>query len=660
MVKSCLKNFKAKFPELVPQVDSSLVKTYAKDNFYNSQEPIYGVGAESQMEALIVEAEKMGLDNFRSIAPLSKNQGIKESFESILFNIKTNNLDPTLFKDRIFICGEGTLTNLQNILLDIYGLNSFSGIISRFKKEMLEGFAMEILNGAKAQNNEVILQKFKPRGEEWHIHDISTILNVLSSEWNINRKSKSEDKYIGNIDNIFEIKRIKDYIDQRVQDILENHEYLSEAILAKLEIGLPEFDYLRSYDTQYIKNFSNKLDEWIELKSSDFQFLNQYTNLNELFCAEVLKLGTENIELFGYKGNYKEILRNFIVLFLSNDGVVQLNDEQRYIIINKLLVDCGLPVNEEIIPEYLLKYAIDNDRVIINKKYQVIDPVKMYLHDGRKQYALDHIKRNCEKYGSNMTKILSILNDAMESGGETYSEIVTQLKYQKQYFGILCNAIRYKQDELIYELFDSVRKEGVVEELLGMRDKVGSIFDYARKSKNDWLINEILDIAIQDVSLFDNITDQDISKINLYKHPEFLKIIENYFNVKQEIIEDIKNEINPAKWSYLMPDFVSSFTKKFSYTEERDVLVLKIVDTYIKSKHYSLKEILEKKEDIKIDLREIVRDKKDEIINFLNQGENYDVGRSTINDILNEKKFDNKTFAEKIIAKNNSRHSLSI
>ena len=306
------------------QVDISLVKTYVKDNFYNSQKPIYGVGAESQMEALIVEAEKMGLNNFRSIAPLSENQSIKESFESILFSFKTNNLDPILFKDRIFICGEGTLTNLQNILLDIYGLNSFSGIVARFKKEMLEGFAIEILNGAKTQDNEVILQKFKPRGEAWHIHDVSTILNVLSSEWNINHKSKSEDKYIGNIDNIFEIRRIKNYIDQRVQDILENHEYISEVILAKLEIDLPEFDKLGSLDGNYIRNFSNKLDEWIESKSNDFQFLNQYTNSNDLFCAQALKLGAENVELFRYKDNYKEILKNFIILFLSNDGVVQL------------------------------------------------------------------------------------------------------------------------------------------------------------------------------------------------------------------------------------------------------------------------------------------------------------------------------------------------
>ena len=105
--------------------------------------------------------------------------------------------------------------------------------------------------------------------------------------------------------------------------------------------------------------------------------------------------------------------------------------------------------------------------------------------------------------------------------------------------------------------------------------------------------------------------------MNLYKSPDSHKIIKNYFSVKQEIIEDIKSEINPAKWSYLMPDFVSSFTTKFSYTEERDTLIQKIVDTYIKSKHYSLKEVLEKREDIKIDLQEIVKDKKDEIINLV-------------------------------------------
>lgn len=98
---------------------------------------------------------------------------------------------------------------------------------------------------------------------------MSTILNVLSSEWNINRKTRTEDKYIGNIDNVFDIRRIKNYVDQKVQSILENYEYLLEVILTKLEVDLPEFDKLETLNSNYIINFSNKLDEWIESKKDD-------------------------------------------------------------------------------------------------------------------------------------------------------------------------------------------------------------------------------------------------------------------------------------------------------------------------------------------------------------------------------------------------------
>ncbi len=660
MPKNALKMFKTKFPEITPQLDIGSIKAYVKNAFYDSAEPIYGIGAESQMHRLIVEAEKMGLHNFRSLAPLSANQNIKESFESILFGVKVNNLDPTPFKDRVFACGEGTLTNLQNILLDIYGISSFSGIVSRFKKEMLEGLAIEILSGAKTQDNEVVLQKFKPRGEAWHVHDVSTILNVLSSEWNINRKTKTEDKYIGNIDNVFDIRRIKNYVDQKVQSILENYEYLSEVILTKLEVDLPEFDKLETLNSNYIINFSNKLDEWIESKKDDLHFLNQYTNSNEIFCAQALKLGLENIELFGYKDNYKEILKNFIILFLNNESIFQLTEEQKYMIIGKLYVDCSFPIPEEEIPEYLLQYAIDNDRVIIDRKYQIIDPIRMGLNASKGQYILNRIKHNCEKYGAKMTDVMIVLNNSLESGAQTYSEITTKHKFEKQSFDILCNAIRYEQNELICKLFDATKKIGICEELLKMRDKVGSIFDYARKSKNEWLIGEILAIATQNIGLFESITDQDIFGINLYKYPDYIKVIQNYSNVKKEIIEYIKNEINPAKRSYFIPNFVIDFTEIFSYKEERDALVLKIVDTYTKGKNYSLEEVSDKKESIKVGLCKIIKDKKVEIIDFLNQNGNYGVGKNTINNILSEKRFNNRTFAEKIVENSGSSNSKTI
>ena len=53
-------------------------------------------------------------------------------------------------------------------------------------------------------------------------------------------------------------------------------------------------------------------------------------------------------------------------------------------------------------------------------------------------------------------------------------------------------------------------------------------------------------------------------------------------------------------------------------------------------------------------------DKKVEIIDFLNQNGNYGVGKNTINNILSEKRFNNRTFAEKIVENSGSSNSKTI
>ena len=126
---------------------------------------------------------------------------------------------------------------------------------------MLENFAGEILSGARTHDNQLVLQKFKPRGDLWHIHDISVILNVLANEWKLIKKSKTEDKYLGVIDNIFDIRRINTYINYKVQNLLENYEQLADLILYKLELDLPKFNILNTLDKGYIKRFSDRLDE---------------------------------------------------------------------------------------------------------------------------------------------------------------------------------------------------------------------------------------------------------------------------------------------------------------------------------------------------------------------------------------------------------------
>jgi hypothetical protein len=73
-----------------------------------------------------------------------------------------------------------------------------------------------------------------------------------------------------------------------------------------------------------------------------------------------------------------------------------------------------------------------------------------------------------------------------------------------------------------------------------------------------------------------------------------------------------------------------------------------------------LEEVSDKKESIKVDLCKIIKDKKVEIIDFLNQDGNYGVGKNTINNILSEKRFDNRTFVEKILRNSGSSNSKTI
>jgi hypothetical protein len=70
--------------------------------------------------------------------------------------------------------------------------------------------------------------------------------------------------------------------------------------------------------------------------------------------------------------------------------------------------------------------------------------------------------------------------------------------------------------------------------------------------------------------------------------------------------------------------------------------------------------VSDKKESIKVDLCKIIKDKKVEIIDFLNQDGNYGVGKNTINNILSEKRFDNRTFVEKILRNSGSSNSKTI
>ena len=225
------------------------------------------------------------------------------------------------------------------------------------------------------------------------------------------------------------------------------------------------------------------------------------------------------------------------------------------------------------------------------------------------------------------------------------------MKFQKQCFDIFREAIVSKQESLVKELFRSAKDLGVLEELLIKKDNTGSLFDYAFRNKNHWLVNQILDIAINNVEIFQQISSRDITTMNLYKYPSMSLLVNNYSNARSEIINDIKNYITPAKWSYYMPNFVSNFTDRFSYNEERNVLISQIVDEYLKKEKYSLQDVYDNKEIIKAELKDITKDRKQEINEFLNREGNYNLYK----DANHKRNLYDKSFVSKVVSEGVSR-----
>ena len=138
-----LEQFKTLFPETKVEISDEQVKWYVKENIYKGSDPVYENGANEQMQLLIEKANELGLKNFKDLFKHAENKQIKESVEAILYLLQGK--DISLYQDRTFECGPGTLTNLQSIIFDITGAQSLQSVVSRYKKEMLEEFAKELL-----------------------------------------------------------------------------------------------------------------------------------------------------------------------------------------------------------------------------------------------------------------------------------------------------------------------------------------------------------------------------------------------------------------------------------------------------------------------------------------------------------------------------------
>jgi hypothetical protein len=225
--------FKNKFKEITIDINQDEVKKYFNDNVYNGV-----TDQKKQMDLLIKIAINLNLNNF-SILESHLVKEVIESIETILYLFhKNETIDTSLYSDRQFACDAGTLTNLQDIISDITMQGSLESIVIRYKKEMLEGLAMEMLGAGGrdvAQINGEKILNFEYRGTGMQVHDVPTILNVLAKDWGILEKTQEEDTFVKIISDKYEIKRIKDYVQKKVETIFEKQQNdIVEAILSKL------------------------------------------------------------------------------------------------------------------------------------------------------------------------------------------------------------------------------------------------------------------------------------------------------------------------------------------------------------------------------------------------------------------------------------------
>lgn len=111
---------------------------------------------------------------------------IKSTMEEIAYEASKRTTEECISKlgNRSFLCGPGTLTNLQNILADLRSINaSLETVIGRQKLAYIEALIKEHPY-VKRQN--FIME----------VHFVSSILNLIAGEYNLPTKSSDEDIYL--------------------------------------------------------------------------------------------------------------------------------------------------------------------------------------------------------------------------------------------------------------------------------------------------------------------------------------------------------------------------------------------------------------------------------------------------------------------------------
>lgn len=315
---------------------------------------------------------------------------IKKTMEGILYKVETA-VEPTTevlvqqYKDRNFVCADGTLTNLQAILSELsLGEQGIEAYVIDQRRNFVTQMAMDMY-----RNNQ--FEEFPPayrmyRGME--IHNITSLVNTVAPEYGMKVKTKEEDHYLQQVYPESQAKLSKG-LREALQQKATIDAFL-DGIAENVKLTLPNYDK-GMYKTKPKLFTQDVADTITRLK------------IGHIIGAEAL-VQMEGGVGTGYKPNLQSIIKDATTLYLHEKGVLELPEKEVELTKLRISLESSLDDNyarhaitEDVLNEakdkgnleYVMKYAIDNKLALDKDSLGTVDPIKYAMDNNIKIDGMD-------------------------------------------------------------------------------------------------------------------------------------------------------------------------------------------------------------------------------------------------------------------------------
>lgn len=423
-------------------VDIDLVQKYLKNSIYHEDSVLLNPFSSTQQELSAVQKQvdilcnkminDVGLGQFSNVKKLfaidlgstKKDRVVnlnntKATLEAIVYTalnspekieqIRNN------FNDIEIACGEGTLSNLQNMLssltLDDKGIDAY---IMDQKDVMLTNIITEMYNKGKFFEFPWVYKHFF---RDMEIHNITALKNKIADDYGLLKKSAQEDKYLKRIIVLDSSRqKILKEIDKKTHDsnVVDS---MIDGITNNIMVHLPIMPDFNDVDTQLSDEEKQKSMNQYATRYVDFLQKLNIASFNDAYGAKVPNEFTffqsDGVGTFSdLKHNIQELVRDVVVLTLQEKNVIQINDNDLQK--SKLRLELNSTMDENSkqavgketidslqhseLKEYAYKYIIDHNMQLDQDEFGMSDPVEYCMQNdiniygtSAKNYKLDKI-----------------------------------------------------------------------------------------------------------------------------------------------------------------------------------------------------------------------------------------------------------------------------